>query len=115
MLLIGVGERLGKAVLIGISVVLTAYFAIYKPIEVSAGKETVVTYTQSLLGDFKIETWIAYGSTLAMTGAYHRERKQRLKERDEGDRRIREFETEKDPGVTTSGLNLDGTSSTEES
>ena len=111
----GVAERVAKAFLIGSTIVLSTYFGIYKPMEVSAGKTTWVSYTQSLLGDFKIETWLAYGGTLAASGACFNERKQRLKERAEKDRRIRELETQIDPGVTSSGLNLDGTSSAEKS
>jgi hypothetical protein len=111
LLLINVGERLGKVLLLGLTVVGVAYFAVYKPIAVSAGKETFVTYTHSLFANIQIETWIAYGGTAAMGVAYVRERKQRLAERDAKDKRLRELESLIDPNVTSSGLSLDGQSS----
>ena len=97
-------ENLGKIFLIGLFVVLATCVGIYLPIKASAGRRTSIEYLVNFITDIKAHIWLSWAATAGATGWAIKERKKRLKEREEKDKQIIELQTQLDPKRTSSDL-----------
>ncbi len=97
-------ENLGKYFLIGLSIVGAIYFGIYLPIKASAGKTTSIDYLVNFVTDIKAHIWLSWAATAGATTWAVKERKKRLKEREEKDNQIIELQKMIDPNRTSSDL-----------
>lgn len=88
--------------------VACAYFIFTVPVVETAGKTTTITVTQKFLAAIDAHVYIAWGTAAAATALYWNERKQKLKERQEKDARLRRYEKEIDPNIESSGMTVDG-------
>lgn len=102
-------RHLGGRLIIAAGVIGTAYVVFYLPVTVAPGGVTVVSLTQNFVANVYAHVWMAWGTAAAAGTGWYREHRARIKEREEKDRRLREFEKARDPNVSTSGLNADGT------
>jgi len=100
---------LGSKVVIGGFVSLTAYVTFYLPLTVAPGKTTVITQTTEFLAKFDLHVWMAWGTAAAATAGWWHAQNKRVEEREERDKRLRDFEAEIDPTITSSELNAEGT------
>lgn len=91
---------LGRYLAITVSVVGLAYFGIYKPIEISHGETTTISYVVDFLANMKADVMLARGVTTGSLAMAWAERRKRLRERKERDERIRKLETAIDQGRT---------------
>lgn len=98
-----------RLVVIWGGVCLTAYVVFYLPLTIAPGQTTTVSQGVSFLANLKMNVWFAWGLAVFFGYGWKREHRQRLKEREDKDRRLRELETRLDANVSSSGLNLDGT------
>lgn len=101
-------EKLGPTILICATVVAFAYYGIYKPVEVSAGKTTIINHFWSMMGNLDVNVAIAWGAATGFGLLAHSQRKKRLRERKEKDTRIAELEQIIDPNRSSSNLTVDG-------
>ena len=106
--LIEAGESLAKYTVVGLAIVASLYVAVYLPIEASAGRNTTIVYVANFLADIQAHVWLSWGATGAAVAWGHMERRKRLKERDDRDSRIAEFEKKLDPSRTSSNLTVAG-------
>ncbi len=102
------GFQLAKTTMICVTVVASIYFGIYKPIQISTGEVTVITYALSFVADLKLHVWLAWGVAASCGGWALAERRLRMKERETKDRRLSDFERTLDPGRTSSNLDISG-------
>jgi hypothetical protein len=79
------------AVVIGGSIWVTSYTAVYLPIKESAGQQTTITVMQQWLADVGISVYLAWGAAATCGGWAMLERRKRLRERAEKDTRVIEL------------------------
>ena len=108
---IELGESLGKYLIVAFCVVMSIYYGVYKPVEVSHGEETSITFILDWIADFKLNIALAWGAVAVCGGWAIAERKKRLREREERDNRIANLELQLDPNRSSSNLTTDGTDS----
>jgi len=101
-------KETAKVFLICTAFVSTAYVVFYLPVTVAPGEHTSVSLKQGFIANVNTSVWIAWGAAATMGLALFREHHHRLKERNEKDKRLREFEKIHDPEVSGSGLTVDG-------
>lgn len=101
-------ETLGRYFLVVSGVVGLAYFGIYMPIEASAGKDTAISYVVNFISDVKLDVVLAWGSAAGASAWAIRERRAKMSERKEKDKRIADLEKHIDSRRTSSGLDVGG-------
>ena len=78
------------------------------PVRDAAGQQTIITVTQQWILDANLHVYLAWGAAAGSIAYGWFERRKRLREREERDRRIIALETQIDPSRTSSGLSLEG-------
>jgi hypothetical protein len=90
------------------TICFVAYFAFYAPVVETSGQTTVISTTANWLADFRLH-FILPAALAGICGlGWRKERKHRIKEREEKDKRIAELETMRDPSRTSSKLDPSG-------
>ena len=100
--------RICTQVCISGTIIACVYFGVYLPIKVSHGEATSITFILQWFADISLNVVLAWTTAGGLGLLAHRERKKRLREREERDKRIEELESLIDPGRTSSGLTVDG-------
>ncbi len=102
-------SSLVRVLLVGATVVATAYFAIYKPVETSAGQTTLITHVVNFAFNLRLSIVLAWSAAAGTTFWAICERRQRMLERKKKDTRIAKLEKAIDPGRATSNMDVTGT------
>jgi hypothetical protein len=92
------------------AVVLTAYVGIYLPIKETAGQTTAIHVLQQWVFDANLNVYIAWAAGMSGVVYGYAERRKRLREREERDKRIRQLEEAIDPERQSSGATPEGES-----
>lgn len=108
LLIINSVSSITKFLIVSSCVVGTTYTGIYLPIQASAGQETTISVLQKWVVDANLQVYLAWGAAAAGTGWALLERRKRLRERSERDKRIVELEHKFDPNRTSSGMTVGG-------
>ena len=90
------------------TICFVAYFAFYAPIVETAGQTTIVSSTANWIMDFRVHFIVPVAAAALCGLGWRRERKARVKEREEKDKRIKELELQFDPSRTSSNLDPSG-------
>lgn len=101
-------ETIGRYFIVSAAVVGFAYFGIYMPVEASAGQETTISYAAKFITDLKVDVALAWTLATGASAWAYWERKAKMKERREKDRRIADLEKHIDSKRSTSGLDVAG-------
>ena len=101
-------RNVSKTFIIGFWAWAVVYAGVYLPVRDAPGGVTVLEVTQKWIFDANLHVYLAWGA--ATVGALYgaNERRKRLRERSERDKRIKELEEHIDPHRTSSGLSVEG-------
>jgi hypothetical protein len=89
-------------------VVGCVYCGIALPVKYAPGDETVVKVVVDWLWALRVDTIVSLTGCGALFWWAMSEKRKRIREREERDRRLKKFEQEIDPGRSGSGLSVDG-------
>lgn len=101
-------RKMGTMCLIGFWAWAVVYAGVYLPVRDAPGGTTILNVTQKWAFDANLHVYLAWGAAAAGVGYGANERRKRLKERAEKDKRIKELEQHIDPNRTSSGLSVEG-------
>lgn len=106
---LGVCGSLVKIGIIGVTVVGSCYCIFALPVMYSQGQVTAISHVVNILVNSKMDVLISWGATAAASVWAVKERRQRMKDRDAKDRRIKDLESAFDPQRESSNLDVTGT------
>lgn len=101
-------ENLGRIFLICATIIAVAYVGVYLPIKASAGQTTTITYVLELLTKTKASVLVSWIATACTTLWGWLERRKRIREREEKDKRLLKLEKIVDPNRSSSNLSPTG-------
>ena len=101
-------RKVSMTCIIGFWAWAVIYAGVYLPVRDAPGGQTILTVTQKWIFDANLHVYLAWGAAAGGAGYGWSERRKRLRERGEKDKRIVELEKRLDPNRTTSGLSIEG-------
>lgn len=101
-------RNVSKTFVIGFWAWAVVYAGVYLPVRDAPGTQTILSVTQNWVVNANLHVYLAWGAAAAGALYGANERRKRLRERGERDKRIKELEQHIDPNRTTSGLNVEG-------
>lgn len=99
--LVGTGLRFGGWIAL-------IYMGIVRPLQITAGKQTVVDFMYKAVLDLKLHMVVPWAAAALFGGLWYRERNLRKKTVAREHGRVTELEKQLDPGRTSSGLTIMG-------
>jgi len=101
-------RKISPTFIIGFTAWAVVYAGVYVPGRDAAGGQTILTVTQKWVVDANLHVYLAWGAAAGGAAYGWSERRKRLRERGERDKRITELEKRIDPNRTSSGLSTEG-------